>query len=169
MSDLIDDELKVNRPNSIVVLAVLSLLNMGYNLITSFIAMARGPLNSEELQSARVEYTKSINSFADVEGGEMMQSLMREMIAMTETLNAHYMMNIATSIIFVLVGVAGVILMLRQKKIGFHAYIIYSFLISVQIYFFMKPSLLTNSMVIMNLLISALFIFQYSRSLKWMK
>lgn len=170
MNQFIDQEPEeAKRPTILLVAAILSLLNMAFSLMQNFSAFARGPLNSEELEKSKVQITKSINQFRDVDGMETMEDMLREMIHMTEVLNANFTVNVLSGIVIVLLGVAGVIMMLKGKKLGFHAYIIYSFLTSVQIYFFLSPSLLTNSMVIVSLLLSGIFVFLYSRALSWMK
>lgn len=167
--ELVDNHNEQPRPMALLVTAILSYVGMGYSLLQNLISWMRGPLNEQELEQLEVEFSKSMNQAGSLDGGDVVKDLLAEMEMMTATLNNHHTLNVMTGIVFILLGLAGVTLMLKQRKIGFHMYIIYSFLASVQIYFFLKPSLLTNTMVILSLIISAIFILLYSRSLKWMK
>jgi len=170
MNQFIDQEPEeAKRPTILLVAAILSCINIAISLMQNLMAFARGPLNADELEQNKVQLTKSINQFRDMEGMEQMEDMFREMIHMTEVLNANHTLNVLSGILFILLGLAGVIMMLKGKKLGFHMYIFYSFLASVQIYFFMSPSFLTNAMVIFNLIISGVFVFLYSKSLDWLK
>jgi hypothetical protein len=67
-----------------------------------------------------------------------------------------------------LIGLLGALMMWQAKKLGFHLYIGYSLLAIIQIYFFVSPSDVPSFVVIWGLLMSVLFVFMYSRNLKWM-
>ena len=72
------------------------------------------------------------------------------------------------SLVFCGIGIAGAIMMYRGMKLGFHLYIVYSFLTLIQYYFITDASNIPVVLLITNGLISLLFIYLYSRHLSWM-
>jgi len=66
------------------------------------------------------------------------------------------------------IGVAGVILMLKRIKLGFHLYITYSILGIGHLYLFAAPNIIPTPLIVISLFFSGLFIFLYSRFLPWM-
>ena len=66
-------------------------------------------------------------------------------------------------------GASAAYLMLKRNYTGFHAYIIYSLFSSVSMYFFVPPTMVPSAILIVNLLISLVFVLLYARHLSWMK
>lgn len=170
MSEVLEqEERRQKRPVFLTVIAILSLINIGWSLLNNIFSLIGGPMNAEELEEAKVEMTKSINQVRGTEGMEWFEDFMRSIIEMIESTNANHTMNVLTGLLILLIGLVGVIFMLKGRKLGFHVYIIYSFLASVQIYLFVSPSLLSNTIVIMSLFLSGIFVLLYGLNLKWMK
>ncbi|MBC9812888.1 hypothetical protein H9Y05_10440 [Crocinitomicaceae bacterium CZZ-1] len=170
MSEVLEqEERRQKRPVFLTVIGILSLINIGWSLLTNFFSLIGGPMNEEELEEAKIEMTKSINQVRGTEGMEWFEDFMRSIIDMMESTNTHHTMNVLTGILILLIGLVGVIFMLKGRKLGFHIYIVYSFLAAVQIYLFIAPSLLSNMIVIISLFLSGIFVLLYGLNLKWMK
>jgi hypothetical protein len=98
-----------------------------------------------------------------------MVDFMDNMMLMTQKLNDHFYGVLAVSILTIVVGFFGVLSMWRGSKLGFHLYIIYSLIGTAHVYIFVSPSIVPSLMIYTNLGLSAIFVFMYSRNLKWMK
>ncbi len=160
---------KEQRPTMVLVLAILSFIYIGYSLLGNISAIFNGPMSDEELHREKVQITKGINELQEVEGVGVFKTFVRGSIEVLEKMQSNHNLMIYTGIFIVLVGFGGVFLMLKGKKIGFHTYIIYSILSSIQIYLILNPSLFSNSIVVFNLFISGIFVLLYGLNLKWMK
>jgi hypothetical protein len=171
--DTIEDyegsELKQNekRPGLLTVLCILTFVNVGMSLFSLLASLFSGPLGEEEMTEQRVQFVKiademkSMNLFSFAEIFDKLQR-------MSESLNEHFYFNSVVSVLVLLVGLVGTLMMWQGKKLGFHLYIGYSLLAIIQIYFFVSPSDVPSFVVIWGLLMSVLFVFMYSRNLKWM-
>lgn len=169
MNDFLDsDEERDRRPVFLTVVGILSLVNISWSLIQNITSFLSGPLTEEGMEAYRLEMAKSLSAVQDT-GAVWAEDLIQSAMNMAESINVNHTMNLLSSTVILIIGLAAVIMMLKGKKIGFHGYIIYSFLASVQIYLFVTPSLLPNIMVIFSLLASGLFILFYGLNLKWMK
>lgn len=170
MSEILEQE-KPNekRPVLLTVMGIISLVYMGWSILSSMFSMIGGPMSEDELQQYKIEVTKSINQTKGVDGMELFEEMMRSTMNMVESMNAHHYMNLLSNLLILVVGVIGVVFMLRRRKLGFHFYIMYSFLASIQIYLFVSPSMLSNTIVIVSLLFSGIFVLLYGMNLKWMK
>ena len=171
--DTIEDyegsELKQNekRPGLLTVLCILTFVNVGMSLFSLLASLFSGPLGEEEMTDQRLQFVKiademkSMNLFSFAEIFEKLQR-------MSESLNDHFYSNSVVSISVLLLGLFGALMMWQGKRIGFHFYIGYSLLAILQIYLFVSPADIPSFVVIWGLLISVLFVFMYSRNLKWM-
>lgn len=169
MTELVENnENNDKRPTMLMVVSIMSLVHMAWSLLKNIQSFFSGPMNKDEIESYKVEVTKSINSIQDV-SITWLEDLLRSTIEMVESVNAHHTLNVLTGIFILFIGIAGVLLMFNRRKVGFHTYIIYSFLASVQVYLFVSPSLLSNMLVIFSLIISGIFVLLYGLNLKWMK
>ena len=169
MTELVDNnENNAKRPTMLMVVSIMSLVHMAWSLLKNIQSFFSGPMSEDQIEDYKVEVTKSINSIQDV-SITWLEDLLRSTIEMVESVNANHTLNVLTGIFILFIGIAGVLLMFNRRKVGFHTYIIYSFLASVQIYLFVGPSLLSNMLVIFSLIISGIFVLLYGLNLKWMK
>lgn len=167
------DVLEINkeqqpRPVGLKVLSVLSWVYIGISILSTGFGLLRGKANEEEMLQMKVEMTKSISQMKDM-GMTGLADMMNKIQQMTEITNEHAVAIGLTGLAILFLGFYGVLSMWKQKKLGFHLYIIYSILTIVQIYFFVSPSIVPNIIVIWNVFFSGLFILLYSRHLKWLK
>lgn len=169
MTELVENnENNDKRPTLLMVVSILSLVHMAWSLLKNIQSFFSGPMSEDDIEAYKVEVSKSINSIQDV-SVTWLEDLLRSTIEMVESVNANHSLNVLTATLILFIGIAGVLLMFNRRKVGFHTYIIYSFLASVQVYLFVSPSLLSNMLVIFSLIISGIFVLLYGLNLKWMK
>jgi len=156
------------RPVFLLVLCILTFINTGFSFLTGIFQLISGPISSEKLLDAKVEFAQQASQLKEV-GMESFVGLIEKIEKITEASNKHHYLLYLTSIIIVLLGAYGAFLMLKGKKLGFHIYIIYCLLAAFQLYLFVSAQYIPTFLTITGLLFSILWIFLYSRNLKWMK
>lgn len=170
MEDLIENQ-EINgkepMPVFLKVLCILSYIGVGLTIIPNLVRLLMGPYSEEEMLQQKVIMTELIEKMEDM-GSDFGVTTYRKMIVMTENLNTHFYASTGLIIVGALIGLYGVIQMWQRKKIGFHFYIVYSILAIAQVYFFVSPVYVPTFILIWNVFISGLFVFMYSRNLKWM-
>jgi len=156
------------RPTFLTVLCILSFITLGFSVLTAISQISGGPLTKLEMAKQKIEMSKLV---AQLDSSEMdsMVDFMDNMMSMTQKLNDHFYGVLAVSILTIALGFFGVLSMWRGSKLGFHLYIIYSLIGTAHVYIFVSPSIVPSLMIYTNLGLSAIFVFMYSRNLKWMK
>ncbi len=128
----------------------------------------KGPLSENQLEASQAEMETMTNQLRS-DNMDGMADMMEKISAMTaysnESFYTIYMLNILTF----LLGLFGAILMWQGRKIGFHLYIIYNIVAILTIYAVVPVNEVPSFITIFNVIISAVFIFMYSRNLHWMK
>ncbi|MEO9257573.1 MAG: hypothetical protein ABI207_04275 [Crocinitomicaceae bacterium] len=170
---LIDNENTENRvtkpPTFLIVLAVLSFLYMSSGLFASATALFTGPVSQSEMEQIEVGLSNSVNEMNKM-GQPAFAGMFETVIKKMHYTNEYvfYKQN-ALALLVALIGITGIVFMLKLKKMGFHIYIIYC-LATVGIMYVVYPiNLILNIEVYVSLFFSALFIFLYSRNLKVMQ
>lgn len=156
------------RPQILTVVGVLSLVSMGISFVSQFKELLGGPASKEEIRALKAELAGSITEMKQL-GIDGVARAFEQLGLMTEALNNHFYASGISTLIVILVGLSGVLLMFKRRKLGFHLYISYSLLSIIQLYLFVSPVYVPTFLIIWTLLISVVFIFLYSKALKWMK
>lgn len=156
------------RPQMLLVLCILSWVFIGFSLITNLQTFIRGPISEEAMGTAKADMLGLINEAQNAGMGSIAE-MFAKVQHMLEVYNANHYSFYGLTLLILGIGLLGVIWMFLGKKQGFHIYIAYSILSVVEIYMFLSPSEIPNAFTIFGVLISALFIFLYSRTLSWMK
>lgn len=154
------------RPVFLFVLCVLTFINTGMSLLSLLGSIFNGPLTTDQLDEQGAKFAEmaaemrsaNLHAFADV-----IDQLQR----MTVSINEHFYLNLMISMVVLSIGIAGAILMLLGRKIGFHLYIAYSLMAIIQMYLFTSPENIPTIVVLFSLIFSAVFIIMYSRNLSW--
>ncbi|MCO4814541.1 MAG: hypothetical protein KC454_07495 [Flavobacteriales bacterium] len=167
MSEELDLSNGVKRPVFLKVISVLSFVYLGFQSIKLFLGLIEGKLNSDELIEKKVQLTKIFRMFDD--GSEQVTESIRTTGLILEQTNDSYWLVQILTLIIVAIGVSSVMKMFNGYRIGFHFYIIYSLISVGSIYLYLSPNLVSMPSLLMDVLISGLFIFMYSRNLHWMK
>ncbi|TNF48718.1 MAG: hypothetical protein EP305_04645 [Bacteroidetes bacterium] len=155
------------RPSFLKVLCILSWIYTGLSFIVTLGAFFQGPLNEEEMTYQKVELAKSTSEMRDM-GMNSLADTFDQVQRMSETTNDHFYISSIITLLVIIIGILGVYFMWAGRKMGFHMYIVYNLLTIGQLYIFISPSDIPTFAVVWNLLFSAVFIFMYSRNLKWM-
>ena len=159
---------QVERPSFLKVLCILSWISTGIGIISGFFNLITGPFSEEEMLDQKVEMIKSIDELRTM-GADQFANIFEQLQRMTEAMNSQFYYVQIVSLLVVALGVFGIYKMWTRSKLGFHLYIIYSLLSVLTVYLFVAPEDVPSIVVIINLVISAIFVFMYSRNLKWMK
>lgn len=163
-----DIEVRGKRPTLLTVLCILSFVSMGYSVLTNFSGLASGPSSKEEMTAAKAQLSKSIQD-SKAQGMDYFVSVIQKVARMGEQLNDNHYPVTIVSLLVSLFGAYGVYLMFRGAKLGFHIYIIHCLLALVTIYLFVSVANIPMFFTLFGFSLSGLFIFLYSRNLKWMR
>lgn len=159
---------KFQRPPLLTVLSVLSLITIFFGLLGSVSGLFSGPPSAEVIESNIASFSSNITVLE--EAGEFYWAeVMTKIVKLVTYTSANFYMHSLIEIVGYATGLAGVILMLRGKKLGFHLYIIYSLIMVFSIYASAPVSEIPSFYLIMLASVSLIFIFLYSRNLKVLK
>lgn len=158
---------KQNMPQFLKVLSILSIIWIAFSLLSNVSRLFTGRISDDLMEQQKIDILKSVDQFKAL-GYEGIANDVQKMIPMGEAINSSDFFFPFFTIVSLVLGLFGIINMRKAKKIGFHFYIIYSLLTVVQPYFFMSPKIIPSMLVFWNIFISGIFVFLYSRNLKWM-
>ncbi len=145
------------------ILSILSIINISFELYDQFRAVIIGKLSSEQvdrmIQNAK-ELTTNI-------GAEDVYGIFEKMYAVQRIQNDLFTLSHTIGILTLLVGMAGVVMMLKSNAIGFQLYIVYSLLSTFGIIFYIPFDFVPFPLIIVNIFISLLLIFLYYTNRTW--
>lgn len=156
------------RPKGLLVLFILTTIYTSLKLLGALGSLLSGPPNAQEIKRIKVEVAKSMKAAKEL-NSDYLVDFIEKMGIISDASIANFMLLNFISILFYGLGLTAAILMFKRMKLGFHLYVGYSFLLLIQYYFIVSPSDVPMSLLIMEGLMSLLFIFLYSRHLKWMQ
>ena len=154
------------RPKGLFTLCVLTILYSTYNLLTTILLIING--KSETYLNLQKKQFIKMTSFMKEYDPEGYKQQIESTFIFFDAVYENFVFYHTLSVIFFSLGVAGAILMFKGSRLGFHFYIIYSFLITIQSYFILGYDGTNLKTLIFPALISILFIYLYSRHLSWM-
>lgn len=169
MTDQLDTEFNQEkpRPGFLTVLCVLSFIATGLSLFFGVINLFSGKQSEEQMIDSKVALTQSIGELKKL-GMDSWVDMMEKLQAMTVDVNNNFYLAAIVTLLISGLGLFAVYKMFKGFKLGFHMYIIYSLISVAGIYLYVSPAHVPSFMIIVNLIISALFVFLYSRNLHWM-
>lgn len=155
------------RPVLLTVLCILSFIVVGFGLLGVLFSLIGGKPSAEDIENT---YNVSIQAAGDMRDRQIIW--LADMLEQAADLAAYqqhrYWSVLSINALTMITGFVGVLFMFKGRKLGFHLYIIYN-LLSIGGTFLIVPShMVPMASVIINLVISGLFIFLYSLNLKWM-
>lgn len=171
MSEFVDEQeyQPTRKPTFLVVLSILSFISIAWDFFQHTLSLLSGPMNQEAWELYEATMYESVGQMNDL-GMHGMATIVEQIIQMSYMSNFDYfIMNTVLQLITVLIGAAGVILMLQLKKIGFHLYVVYSLLPVVIFYILFPVEIIPTFVVVFSLIISAIFCVLYALNLKHMK
>ncbi|MCR9174170.1 MAG: hypothetical protein NXI10_16860 [bacterium] len=156
------------RPVFLLVLCILSFLWLGLGFTSVAVGYAVGPSSSEQIQKDTKELDSEMEKL-EAQGASTWRPTMEKLKTMTVVMNRKFYYVQALNLFIYILGTVSVVYMFIGKKLGFHLYIVYSLIYVCDYYFFMSPAAVPTFIIIVSALVAALFIFLYSRNLKWMR
>jgi hypothetical protein len=123
MSEQIENtrSVKVQRPPTLVVLAILSWVSIGFKTIMTLIEFVGGPLTPDELLAEKAIMIEAMEPQSKVIGPE----LLKESIDMLEVSNEHFWAMNFISLGILVLGFFAVLKMYNLKRSGFYLYLLY--------------------------------------------
>ena len=156
------------RPKRLTILLVLTLINTGSSIFFGLLTVLFFKPTAADLKKERLEMAKSIVELKEL-GLDSLVEMLEKVQSMTEVLNAHLISSNLVNIAIAMLGAAAAYLMFKRNHLGFHGYIIYNLLACVSVYFFVSPAMVPSIILIVNLIISLIFVLLYAKHLTWMK
>ena len=156
------------RPKRLTILLVLTLINTGSSIFFGLLTVLFFKPTAADLKKERLEMAKSIVELKDL-GLDSLVEMLEKVQSMTEVLNEHFISSNLVNIAIAMIGAAAAYLMFKRNHLGFHGYIIYNLLACVSVYFFVSPAMVPSIILIVNLIISLIFVLLYAKHLTWMK
>lgn len=156
------------RPTFLKVLCILTFINTGLSFFGPVFQLVKGPMTSRELTSQKRLMADAGDKLRDLHQDYIADLYDQLFATAAELNNVHYVYN-TILLLMVLLGLAAALLMWHRRKLGFHFYIIYSLFSSIGVYLFVSSGSYPLVFAITALIFSGLFIFMYSRNLRWMK
>ena len=162
------------RPKFLLVISILSFVNIGVSMLTSLFGVLGGKPSSEELEAAKLQFANSheqLDALAKSEKVDMSywSDVLTKLEIMSDNMYANFSMYNSLILLVAIFALLAVYLMFTGKKLGFHFYIGYCFLYVIQSYFFTAPSDVPTFVIVLNILYGGIWVFLYSRNLKWMR
>lgn len=162
------------RPKFLLIISILSFVNIGITILTSFFGVLGGKPSSQELEAAKLQFAESqekLDSLAKSEKVDMSywSEVLTKLETMSDNMYANFVAYNGLILVIAIVALVAVYLMFVGRKIGFHFYIGYCFLYVIQSYFFTTPSDVPTFVIVLNTLYGGIWVYLYSRNLKWMK
>ena len=155
-------------PQLLLVTGILSIIGTSMTIISGIRSLITGKPNEEEIVESKLAMARSLEE-ARKNNIKFLEDLIKKIQIMLDAMYENFFLYSLAAALVAGVGLAGVILMIRRKEIGFHLYIIYCFLYIAQSYLFVTPSNVPLIMVLFNIFVSGIFIYIYSRNIKWFR
>ena len=151
------------RPVFLTVLCVLSFIGTGGMLLSALTGFISGPLSNEELEKS----FSTLNSFSSMFGStEELQLVLEKTMEKQRVINEKFYLNSLINTAVYSLGLLGAIFMWKQRKLGFHLYVIYSLLAMSAVYIIVPISLVLQAEIIQSAIITAVWIGLYAINIK---
>ena len=162
-----NDKQPTSAPIFLIVLVILTLLNTGLALLGGVFSLVVGKPSEKEILESKVQMAKPIIELRKLEM-DYFVDVFTKLEAINDAMYANFMMFNLLGIFIAGIGAASAFMMLKRMKLGFHAYIVYSFLSILSVYAFVAPINVPSIFILTNAIFAGLFVFLYSRNLKWL-
>lgn len=158
----------MKRPTFLVVLSVFSLISIASGLLSSILGLISGPLEDYQIDEIIGQNMAGVNQLQEM--GEMYWSeVTLKILNLIKYTNANFYMDRIINLVAYGIGLNGLVFMWRGRKLVFHLYIVYNLIALVSIYASAPASEIPSFYFILFGIISSIFIFMFSRNLKFMK
>jgi hypothetical protein len=159
---------RAKRPVFLTVLCILTFIMCGMSFLGLLSNAFGGKLSADEVEEATAGLYEFANAARDQGMAWAADFYEKTARMMVYTNDAHYLMLFMNFLTLAL-GLSGALLMWNGRKTGFHAYILYNLVGILSVYVAVPVAEVSSFMVVTQVILSAAFIFMYSRNLGWMK
>lgn len=167
-SPLDNTEQSEKRPVFLTVIGIFTFINLGVGALGVLSGFITGPASSSQVKEVLTTNMKQIALMREQKFDGIADMMEKMINFISYTNDAHYLLN-TLNLAIVGLGIYGVILMFKRRKLGFHLYII-SCIIRILSFYTCSPfSEVPTILVMYYVFTSGLFIFLYSRNLKWIQ
>ena len=164
----IDNDMQpTSAPRFLLILVILTLLNTGLALLGGILSFLAGKPSEKEILESKVQMARSIVELRKLKMDDFVD-VFTKMEAINDAMYANFIMFNLLAVFIAGIGAASAFMMLKRMKLGFHAYIVYSFLSILSVYAFVAPVNVPSILILTNAILAGLFVFLYSRNLKWL-
>lgn len=161
-------ETKKKRPVFILVLVILSSINIGVATLGALSGMLGAKPDKAMIKSAKLEFANMREQLEEGGAGNFTY-LIDQMEGVTNNMFKHFQAYNSIQFLVLVLGLLGVVLMYRGRKLGFHFYIIYSLGLVVLPYIFNPITGIPTILTIVGILYGGFWVFLYSRNLHWLQ
>ena len=162
-----NSEQPTKAPIFLFVLVILTLLYTGFFLLLRTLSIVVGKPSEKEILASKETMQIPIVKLSQHEMDYFID-VFQKFEAIQDSIFANFLMFNLLEIFIAGIGAASAFMMLKRMKLGFHAYIIYSFLSILSVYAFVAPVNVPSIFILINTIFAGLFVFLYSRNLKWL-
>lgn len=155
-------------PKGLMVLLVLTWVNTLFSLVTSIFTLIFMRPSAQDLEQEKLEMAKSIVELKKL-GMDSVVSLLERLQAMTEAMQPYFVQSNLINVLVLACGAVAAWFMYQRNQLGFHLYIIYNLASVGSIYLFISPSLIPSVIILVNSLLSVVFVLLYAKHLPWLK
>lgn len=156
------------RPVFLLVLVILSSINIGVATLGALSGMLGAKPDKAMIKSAKLEFANMREQLEEGGAGNFTY-LIDQMEGVTNNMFKHFQAYNSIQFLVLVLGLLGVVLMYRGRKLGFHFYIIYSLGLVVLPYIFNPITGIPTILTIVGILYGGFWVFLYSRNLHWLQ
>lgn len=159
---------KEKRPVFLLVLVILSSINIGISTMGSIGAMLGAKPDQTMIKNAKLDFANMREQLQKANAEDFIY-IIDQMEGVTLNMFKHFQTYNSIQFLVLVLGLTGVILMYRRKKLGFHFYIVYSLGLVVLPYLFNPITGIPTFLTIVGVLYGGFWVFLYSRNLHWLQ
>ena len=156
------------RPVFLLVLVILSSINIGISSIGALSGMLGAKPDKAMIKSAKLDFANMREQLDKANAADFIY-IIDQMESVTDNMFKHFQQYNSFQFLILVLGLTGVILMYRGKKLGFHFYILYSLGLVVLPYFFNPITGIPTILTIVGIIYGGVWVWLYSRNLNWLK
>ena len=160
-------EERAKRPVFLKVICILSFIWMGLGLFNNVFGLVRGPVPPDAMAETQAQVDAEIEKLKEI-GADSWVEFSETMSRMAIESNQNYYSALVIDLSILILGIFSVLRMWQGVKMGFHLYIVYSLLCAASYYFYLSPENVPTLFIVLSFIFSGIFVFMYSRNLKWM-
>lgn len=156
------------RPVFLLVLVILSSINIGISTIGALSGMLGVKPDKAMIKNAKLDFANMREQLEKANGEDFIY-IVDQMESVTDNMFKHFQQYNSFQFLILVLGLTGVILMYRAKKLGFHFYILYSLGLVLLPYFFNPITGIPTILTVVGIIYGGIWVFMYSRNLHWLK